>query len=67
MEEDISILTLKMKRLDGWVERRRANARALAERFAGSEVLRVSVPEGTIYHSYYKFYAFVRPEMQSAI
>jgi len=39
------------------------NAQILAERFTGHDILRVPMPGKDYYHSFYKFYAFVRPEM----
>jgi hypothetical protein len=45
-----------------WVERRRRNAAALASCFRRCPVLRLTEPPDHVYHSYYKYYAFVRPE-----
>jgi dTDP-4-amino-4,6-dideoxygalactose transaminase len=49
-------------KLGGWVQQRRDNAAVLSERLSVLGALRVpSVPEG-FGHSYYKFYAYVRPD-----
>jgi len=62
-EMQSAIGRIQLNKLDGWVEGRRTNAQILAERFAEHEILRVPLPGNDIYHSFYKFYAFVRPEL----
>lgn len=52
-----------LRKLDGWVETRRRNAAILTRKFAEIPGLRVAAPPAEIGHAYYKFYAFVRPEM----
>ena len=51
-----------LRKLPRFVEARRKNASILTERFATIPGLRVAVPPREIGHSYYKYYAFVRPE-----
>ena len=51
-----------LKKLDKWVERRRHFAAILTEAFKNLPALRVTVPPADVYHSYYKYYVFVRPE-----
>ncbi len=51
-----------LQKLPTFVERRRKNASMLTERFANIPGLRVTVPPPVIGHSYYKYYAFARPE-----
>ncbi len=51
-----------LRRLPSWVEIRRSNAAVLAEHFAQLPALRVTCPPQEVYHSYYKYYVFVRPE-----
>jgi dTDP-4-amino-4,6-dideoxygalactose transaminase len=53
---------LQLRKLPSWVEARRKNANLLAECFSKLPGLRVTTPPDHIGHSYYKFYAFVRPE-----
>jgi dTDP-4-amino-4,6-dideoxygalactose transaminase len=51
-----------LRKLSGCVERRREYAALLTDRLSAVPGLRVPVPPEDVYHSYYKFYAFVRPE-----
>jgi len=53
---------VQLRKLPEWVEARRRNAAVLAERLSRIPALRVPLPGHDFYHSYYKFYAFVRPE-----
>ncbi len=62
-EMQSAIGRIQLKKLDSWVERRRANAKVLAERFSSHQVLRTPLPGQECYHSYYKFYTFIRPEL----
>jgi dTDP-4-amino-4,6-dideoxygalactose transaminase len=51
-----------LRKLPAWIEKRRSFANILSESFKDIEALRVTIPDNDIYHSYYKYYAFVRPE-----
>ena len=51
-----------LRKLDSYVERRRQFAGMLDQAFAVIPALRTAVPGSDIYHSYYKYYVFVRPE-----
>jgi hypothetical protein len=51
-----------LKKLPAFVETRRRNAAILTEAFSRVPGLRVTIPPSEIGHSYYKYYAFVRPE-----
>ena len=51
-----------LQKLPGWVGQRRQNSAVLAERLGSMGALRVPQPCEGIDHSYYKFYAYVRPE-----
>jgi dTDP-4-amino-4,6-dideoxygalactose transaminase len=53
---------IQLSKLDGWVQKRRAHASCLADGLRDLPALRVPMPSDREYHSYYKFYAFVRPE-----
>jgi dTDP-4-amino-4,6-dideoxygalactose transaminase len=52
----------QLAKLDQWVERRNSNAAALNSGLQGLDAMRLTLPPEHIYHAYYKYYAFVRPE-----
>lgn len=52
-----------LRKLDGWIEKRREHALYLNERFSQMHALRVAAPDADSYHAYYKYYVYVRPEM----
>ena len=54
---------VQLRKVDGWVERRRAHAARLNKALAGIEALRTTVPPADTEHAYYKYYVFVRPEL----
>jgi hypothetical protein len=54
---------LQLRKLPIWVGKRRENAAILTECFAELPGLRVVIPPSHIGNSYYKYYAFVRPEV----
>jgi len=62
IEMQAAIGRVMLKKLDEWVKRRRRLAGILTEGFKEIPELRVTVPLDHIYHSYYKYYVFVRPE-----
>jgi dTDP-4-amino-4,6-dideoxygalactose transaminase len=51
-----------LRKLPHMVEKRRRLAAVLTERFSEMPALRIPVPPADIRHSYYKYYAFLRPE-----
>ncbi|RLB69875.1 MAG: aminotransferase [Deltaproteobacteria bacterium] len=51
-----------LKKLAGWVETRRHHAALLTAVCGRQACLRLAVPPAGIYHSYYKYYVFLRPE-----
>lgn len=53
----------QLTKLPEWVRIRRRNAAILAESFSRLKAFRVTVPPADIFHSYYKYYVFVRPEI----
>lgn len=61
-EVQSAIGRLQLSKLEGWVDTRRRHAATLAARFANIPALRLTSPPGHVRHSYYKYYAFVRPE-----
>lgn len=52
----------QLQKLDGWVERRRRNARVVHDRLADHPLLRFPFEATWARHAFYKLYAFVRPE-----
>jgi dTDP-4-amino-4,6-dideoxygalactose transaminase len=61
-EVQAAIGRFQLRKLDGWVEARRANARILAEGLAGLAALRIPTPRDDVHPSYYRFYAYIRPD-----
>lgn len=55
-----------LRRLPGWVERRRQLAARLESRLAAIPSLRLAAPPAHVEHAYYKYYAYVRPELLKA-
>lgn len=53
---------LQLQKLSRWVTRRREYAAQLQSRLEGTPSLRLPIPPEHSQHSFYKFYAFVRPE-----
>jgi hypothetical protein len=53
---------VQLRKVPEWVEIRRRNATILTEQFEKLPALRVTLPPAEAGHSYYKYYAFVRPE-----
>ena len=62
IEMQAAIGRIQLKKLPEWIDTRRRNAAILTKRFSGFTSLRIPVPPPHIYHSYYKYYVFVRPE-----
>jgi len=61
-EVQAAIGRVQLRKLEGWVQRRRENARRLTEALADVATLRIPVPPAGVGHAFYKYYAFVRPE-----
>lgn len=61
-EMQSAIGRIQLRRLDAWVATRRRYAALLNEAFADIPALRLTLPTDDIFHSYYKYYVFVRPE-----
>jgi hypothetical protein len=54
---------IQLKKLPQWLSVRRKYAQILTDECAAMPGLRVTVPPIYVEHAYYKYYAFVRPEM----
>jgi dTDP-4-amino-4,6-dideoxygalactose transaminase len=52
-----------LRKVPRWVETRRRHASALTEALSGVPGLRIPTVPDSAHHAYYKFYAFLRPEM----
>ena len=61
-EMQAAIGRIQLRKLAGWVERRRQNAAILDRHLAELPALRLAPPPAEAYHARYKYYAFVRPE-----
>jgi dTDP-4-amino-4,6-dideoxygalactose transaminase len=57
---------LQLKKLPLWLAERRRNAALLQQGLAAVAGLRLALPPAHSEHAYYKYYAFVRPEMLRA-
>lgn len=61
-EMQSAIGRVQLRKIPTWVEKRRGLAAVLNQRLAEVPGLRLTLPDEEIYHSYYKYYCFVRPE-----
>jgi sugar O-acyltransferase (sialic acid O-acetyltransferase NeuD family) len=62
-EMQSAIGRVALRKLPGWINQRQRNARRLSKALADIPALRLTTPPAHISHGYYKYYAFVRPEM----
>lgn len=62
-EMQSAIGRVQLRRLPDWLSQRRANAQVLTERMEQMDLLRVTRPPAHLGHAYYKYYAFVRPDL----
>lgn len=53
--------SLALKKLDGWLEKRRRNAAILTAALQGVRVLRLPEPPSHVGHAFYKYYGFLDP------
>ncbi len=61
-EVQAAIGRVQLRKLEGWVARRRENALLMANGLADLPGLRIPLPPADVGHAFYKFYLFVRPE-----
>lgn len=61
-EMQAAIGRLQLRKLPGWVERRRCHAELLGEELAGASAIEVAKPGPDFYHAYYKYYFHLQPE-----
>jgi hypothetical protein len=62
-EMQAAIGRVALRKLPGWVTKRRANAQKLTEAIADIGAVRTTLPTSIYSHSYYKYYVFVQPKM----
>ena len=62
-EMQAAIGRIQLRKLSGWIERRRRNADILTKSFLNIPALRVTMPPEDIKHAYYKYYVFVKPNI----
>ena len=61
-EMQAAIGRVQLRRMPGWIEIRRRNADILTKAFLKIPSLRVPVYPDHIFHSYYKYYVFIKPD-----
>lgn len=61
-ESQSAIGRLQLRKLNGWVERRRSNAKILTEAIRGLPNIHDLTPPPDIQHSYYKYYILLKAE-----
>lgn len=62
-EMQAAIGRVVLRKLDGWVNRRRHLAALLNRHLSDLPALRQTIPPSHVHHAYYKYYAFLRSEM----
>jgi len=53
---------VQLRRLPAWLDTRRKHAAMLHRELSAFPALRLTIPPAHVEHSYYKYYAFLRPE-----
>lgn len=61
-EVQAAIGRIQLKKLPEWLQIRNRNANILTDKLKDMPSLRLTMPPEYIYHAYYKYYAFIRPE-----
>ncbi|WP_034343467.1 DegT/DnrJ/EryC1/StrS family aminotransferase [Deinococcus misasensis] len=62
LEVQAVIGRLQLQKLPEWIEKRRANAAVLNERFSRWDAFRLTLPPEDVFHAYYKYYLFVQQD-----
>jgi hypothetical protein len=65
-EVQSAIGRIQLSKLEPWVEQRRRNAGTLSKRLGALAAVRVPTVPGSLFHAYYRFYCYVRPEALKA-
>jgi dTDP-4-amino-4,6-dideoxygalactose transaminase len=66
IEMQAAIGRVQLRKLKEWVDIRRRNADILSKRLSGVKTVWLTIPPPEVFHSYYKYYAFIRPEKLKA-
>ena len=61
-EMQAAIGRIQLRKLPEWVEVRRRNASIFNKELSQLQCVRITIPPPEFFHSYYKYYAFIRPE-----
>lgn len=61
-EMQAAIGRVMLKKVDGWVKKRREFAGSYNKAFEAIPGLRTTIPETDVYHSYYKYYVFINQD-----
>jgi len=61
-EIQAAIGRIQLRKLTSWIETRRSNASILTKSFQAIPAFRVTVPPENVFHAYYKYYVFIRPD-----
>jgi dTDP-4-amino-4,6-dideoxygalactose transaminase len=62
-EVQAAIGRVALTKVPGWVETRRRHANTLTKTLSNLPGLRIPITSDGVHHAYYKYYAFLRPEM----
>jgi hypothetical protein len=61
-EMQAAIGRCQLKKLPEWLRLRNRNARILTDTFINHPALEVTIPPNEVFHAYYKYYVYIRPE-----
>ncbi len=61
-EMQAAIGRMQLRKLPSWIETRRRAAAILTKSFQNIPAFRVTVPPQEVFHAYYKYYVFIRPD-----
>lgn len=61
-EMQSAIARVQLRKLDGWMQQRQANAGIMNMAFASHDMVHVPLPPAHVEHAYYRWYGYLRPE-----
>lgn len=61
-EMQSAIARVQLRKLDGWMRQRQANAGIMNMAFASHDMMHVPMPPDHVEHAYYRWYGYLRPE-----